>query len=66
MVYYRQAKAGLATYDGVCGQVSSKSERNLWWRVNEDSEPILFSLRRDDVWRMVGAPADGLGLRLHT
>lgn len=65
MSWIRQENIGYATFDGVRGSVSKKTDRNLWWRVDLDSPSILFSLRRDGVWRMVGAPADGAGLQFH-
>lgn len=66
MARNRIANIGTASFDGVRGLLfACSSERNLWWAVDSDSPSLLFSLRRDGVWRLVGAPANGAGLQIH-
>ncbi len=53
-----------AQLDTVAGHITRMAgDRNLWWRVTPDSPEILFSLRRDGVWRLVGGAADASGLQ---
>lgn len=56
--------AGVTPYfDGKAGKIVRSSERNLWWVAEGDTEKMMFSLRRDGVWRPFPGPADGPGLR---
>lgn len=68
MARNRKSNIGNASFDGVRGVIyACSSERNLWWAIDADRDTpqILFSLRGDGVWRMVGAPANGTGLRFY-
>jgi hypothetical protein len=56
-----------AIYNGQLGYISrvdsnSSECRNVWWSAPPEVPQIMFSLRRDGVWRAFPGAADGPGL----